>query len=131
MGMLTPARALIFRVTHIDNVPWILDHGIHCRTSDLLDPDYVEIGNADLIGKRTSRDVPCDPGGALADYVPFYFTPCTPMLLNIQTGRGAPRRPASGLVHLVSSLPCSSVTVSGTFSRTDMRISPRRGSSIG
>jgi len=29
---LTPEKALIFRITHRDNLPWILEHGLHCRT---------------------------------------------------------------------------------------------------
>lgn len=104
MSALTPARALIFRLVHIANVPWILDHGLHCRTSGELDPNYVEIGSQDLIGKRMQREVPIPPGGSLGDYVPFYFTPCSPMLLNIKTGRNVPRREAHELVHLVTSL---------------------------
>ncbi len=105
MSALTPQRALIFRLVHIANVPWILDHGVHCCTSGTLDPNYVEIGSPDLIGKRMQRKVPISPGGAFGDYVPFYFTPCSPMLLNIKTGRNVPRREPHELVHLVTSLP--------------------------
>ena len=44
-------------------------------------------------------------GGTLHDYVPFYFTPFSPMLMNIRSGRGgiAPR-PNDEIVILVSSL---------------------------
>lgn len=45
------------------------------------------------------------PGGVLADYIPFYFTPYSPMLLNIVTGRNVQKRPKSDIVILVSSLP--------------------------
>jgi hypothetical protein len=72
---------------------------------EFIDPGYVEIGNPDLITKRTTRTVPTPPGGSLADYVPFYFTPCSPMLLNIKTGREVRRREASELAFLVSALP--------------------------
>ena len=65
---------------------------------------YAEIGNQELIEKRTVRSVPCGPGGTLSDYVPFYFTPFTPMLMNIKTGYGVPRQPMSDIVLLVSSL---------------------------
>ena len=42
----------------------------------------------------------------MSDYVPFYFTPYSPMLYNIKTGwRGITRRPMSQIVILVSSLP--------------------------
>jgi len=40
---LTPAKALIFRITHIANVPWLLDHGLHRPTSDLRDPTFRRI----------------------------------------------------------------------------------------
>lgn len=85
---LNPERVLIFRIVHIDNVPWILDNGMHCRTSEIQAPDYRVIGNKDLILIRGSRAVPIQPGGTLADYVPFYFTPFSPMLYNINTGFG-------------------------------------------
>lgn len=89
---LNPERALIFRIVHIDNVPWILDNGMHCRTSEIQAPDYRVIGNKDLILIRGSRAVPIQPGGTLADYVPFYFTPFSPMLYNINTGFGEVER---------------------------------------
>jgi hypothetical protein len=102
---LTPDKARIFRITHMANVPWMLDHGLRCRNSALVDPQYHEIGNPDLIGKRQHRPVPIPPGGSLSDYIPFYFTPFSPMLYNITTGyQGIRRRPMSEIVILVSSL---------------------------
>jgi hypothetical protein len=86
VSSLKPENGLIFRIAHIDNVPWILDHGLHCRNTPERDPNYVEIGNPELIQKRTHRVVPIPPGGVLSDYIPFYFTPHSPMLLNIKTG---------------------------------------------
>ena len=83
---LTPEKALIFRVTHIDNVAWILDHGLHCRASSLQDPSFVSIGNPDLIQERPRQRVPIAPGGTLDHYIPFYFTPCSMMLYNLRTG---------------------------------------------
>ncbi len=106
MSALSPDKALIFRITHIANVPWILTNGLHCRASETRDPNHVDIGNPDLIDKRQHRVVPVPPGGTLSDYVPFYFTPYSPMLLNIKTGRhGIQRRAMSEIVILVSSLP--------------------------
>src|SRR3954470_12772585 len=90
---LSPEKALVFRITHIANVPWILANGLHCRSSAMQDPNFVEIGNPDLIGKREHWAVPVPPGGRLSDYVPFYFTPYSPMLYNIKTGwNGIPKR---------------------------------------
>jgi hypothetical protein len=102
---LTPERARIFRITHIDNVPWILANGLHCGSSDVCDPGFIQIGNPELITKRTTKAVPIPPGGTLHDYVPFYFTPFSPMLYNIKTGwNGITARPMREIVILVSSL---------------------------
>jgi hypothetical protein len=100
---LTPAKALIFRITHRSNVPWILQNGLHCQSSGITDPDFVGIGNPDLINLRPHRQVDIAPGGTLADYVPFYFTPYSPMLLNIKTGYGIRQRNNAEIVVLVSS----------------------------
>lgn len=106
VSLLTPKKALVFRISHIDNIPWILDHGLHCRSSAVLDPSYVEIGNSDLIDARADRTVPVPPGGTLSDYVPFYFTPLSPMLFNIKTGRNGVRQtPMNRIVFLVTSIP--------------------------
>lgn len=105
MRQLTRERALIFRITHIRNVPWLLAQGICCRGHAAVDPGFVEIGNPDLIARRASRSVPVGPGGNLTDYVPFYFTPFSPMLYNILTGyHGITKRDAGEIVILVGNL---------------------------
>jgi len=106
MSSLMPDQGLIFRITHIANVPWILDHGLRCRNAAERDPNYVEIGHPELIQKRTHRQVPIPPGGVLSDYIAFYFTPHSPMLYNIKTGyQGLTQRPMSEIVILMASLP--------------------------
>ncbi len=105
MSNLNPEKALIFRITHVANVPWILQNGLHCGNSDHSDPNYVQIGNAELISRRTTREVPVHPYGTLSDYIPFYFTPYSPMLYNIKTGyNGVTKRPMEEIAILVSSL---------------------------
>ena len=102
---LNPEKALIFRITHRDNIPWILDHGLHCGNSETIDPNFVNIGNVDLIGKRNAHAVPEPPGGTLSDYVPFYFTPFSIMLFNIKTGwAGIRKRENQEIVMMVTSL---------------------------
>lgn len=102
---LSPEKALIFRITHRDNLPWLLDHGLHSRNFLQQNPSYVNIGNPDLIARRTTRMVEIDPFGTLNDYVPFYFTPYSPMLYNITTGyNGISKRANEEIVILVSSL---------------------------
>jgi hypothetical protein len=97
-------KALIFRITHVDNLAGVLEHGCLSRNAAAQN-NYSEIGNQELILRRNSRQVPCHPFGTLSDYVPFYFTPYSPMLYNIKTGYGVPRQPMSKIVILVSSLP--------------------------
>lgn len=101
---LNPTKAFIFRITHRDNLPWLLANGLHCRRSDIVDPNFVAIGNPDLIDKRHVQIVAKPPGGRLSDYIPFYFTPLSMMALNIKTGRNVRQRSNSEIVILVSSL---------------------------
>ena len=96
---LNPENAFIFRITHIRNVPWILANGLHCRTSGPTDPDFVTIGSPDIIAMRDSRDVPIPPHGTLSDYIPFYFTPKSPMMYNIVSL--LQNRRAERLFHLI------------------------------
>ena len=95
---------MIWRVVHLDNVPWLLEHGLPAASSNELAPHYVGIGNEGLIERRQEVEVPIAPGGVLADYVPFYFTPFSPMMYNIRTGRDVPHVPNGKLVILLSDL---------------------------
>ncbi|WP_234197784.1 type II toxin-antitoxin system toxin DNA ADP-ribosyl transferase DarT [Pseudacidovorax sp. NFM-22] len=102
---LNPEKALIFRIIHRDNLPWVLDNGLYCGNSDVRAPNWISIGNPELISKRATHPVQPPPGGRLNDYVPFYFTPFSPMLLNIKSGRaGITQRRNDEIVILVSSL---------------------------
>jgi hypothetical protein len=101
---LTAESAYIFRITHKDNLPWILDNGVHCRKSPKQDPNFVNIGSPDLIEKRHLRQVAEAPGGTLSDYIPFYFTPLSMMAYNIYTGRNVRQRANDEIVILVASL---------------------------
>lgn len=105
MVELSQKKALIFRITHIENVPMIIQEGqLYCRNTCPAGVTYREIGNQDLIAKRKERPVLIHPHGTLSDYIPFYFTPFSPMLYNIRTGRGVPQRPMEDIAIIVSSL---------------------------
>jgi len=102
---LNPEKALIWRIVHRDNLPWILDHGLYCGNSLRQSPNWKSIGNPDLTDKRSHHPVPIAPGGFLNDYVPFYFTPFSVMLKNIHSGWGGiQRRGNDEILILVSSL---------------------------
>ncbi|HKQ05494.1 MAG TPA: DUF4433 domain-containing protein [Blastocatellia bacterium] len=106
LSSLNPEEARIFRIVHVANVAWILDHGgMPCPNSVEQDPNYINIGNTSLIDKRARLSVPISPHGTLSDYVPFYFTPFSIMLYNIKTGYGGiTRRDNSEIVMFVSSV---------------------------
>ncbi|KIE19948.1 hypothetical protein SE23_13455 [Vibrio sinaloensis] len=102
---LNPEKALIWRIVHRDNIEWILKNGLYAGNSSVCSDNWVNIGNPELISKRATHPVPIGPGGTLHDYVPFYFTPFSPMLKNIQSGwGGVKKRDNSEIVILVSSL---------------------------
>lgn len=104
-GRLNPDRALIFRITHRANLPWLLAHGLYCPGAAEQSPEFISIGNSELIDRRTTRGVPIPPGGVLSDYIPFYFTPWSMMLYNIVTGHGVARQARDDILVLISSLP--------------------------
>lgn len=103
--VLNPEKALIWRIVHRDNIPWILANGLHCSNSPIQYANWVQIGSPELIEKRQQHPVPVGTKGVLSDYIPFYFTPFSPMLLNIKSGRGGVlQRDNDEIVILVSSL---------------------------
>jgi len=63
----------------------------------------VDIADAKIKHGRRDRVVRCGPGGAVGDYVPFYFAPRSPMLFRIQQGgvEGVDGNPA-GLVYFAT-----------------------------
>ncbi len=65
----------------------------------------MNIGNPELIEKRSRRIVPIPPRGTLSDYVPFYFTPFSMMMYKIKTGHGGiARRENRDIAIFVSSI---------------------------
>ena len=64
---LNPEKALIWRIVHRDNLPWILDNGLYCGHSSVKAPSWVSIGNPELIDKRAHHPVRLPPGGLLND----------------------------------------------------------------
>ena len=95
-----PPDVWLFRILHADNVAYALRHGLFTRNHPLHDPDYIFIGDAALTTARHDYPVPLAGAGNLGDYVPFYFGPLSPMLLNIKTGwRGVTQRPQRDIVY--------------------------------
>lgn len=87
--MTTPDPTPIYRILHVDNLPICLQRGalhapLHAPSDGLI---YREIHNLDIQTQRRTRAIPCGPKGVVHDYVPFYFGPRPPMLLQLHTGR--------------------------------------------
>jgi hypothetical protein len=78
----------IYHIKHITLLPSIISLGgiacdRICRQSGLAG---LEISYSALKDKRMRTAVEISPGGTLGDYVPFYFAPCSPMLLAYKDG---------------------------------------------
>lgn len=73
----------VFRMTHIDNIPHIIQYGITHANSQNSNPYYKTIGDSTLITNRINKTV---LGISLGDCIPFYFGPRSPMLYVIQHG---------------------------------------------
>lgn len=90
-------------MTHIENIPHILQNGITHSTSINANPHFVPIGDVSLI--TTRNDFLLQNGKRLGDYIPFYFAVRTPMLYVVQNGFNmvAPT-PAENIVYCVTSV---------------------------
>jgi hypothetical protein len=76
-----------------------------CREHAEADPNYINIGDSNLIQNRSDYPVGiAPPGGTLGEYVPFYFGPHSPMLLRIRDGKGVIKRPQSDIVYICCNL---------------------------
>ncbi|MBL7913990.1 MAG: DUF4433 domain-containing protein [Bacteroidia bacterium] len=96
----------LFRITHLNNLPFILINGLHCPNSTVQDPDFVPIGFPSLIDYRKDRIVPISPGGTLSAYIPFYFWYRSPMLYVIHKGNDPEviQTPQEEIIYLVTDM---------------------------
>ncbi|MFG3703924.1 DUF4433 domain-containing protein [Micromonospora sp. NPDC047670] len=104
-----PEQALIMHFTHIDNLPAILTAGRLVADNVVGERLVTDVGSAAIKASRRTRRVTCPPGGVVADYVPFYFAPRSPMMYRIarEHEAGKPGCYPGGddpLVYLVSSV---------------------------
>lgn len=90
----------VYRIIPIQNLEDDLLNGLICKNKAPANAKRTVIGNTEIITERDNRQVTCFPGTVVNDYVPFYFSIRTPMLLNIKTGRGVSKRPQSEIIYL-------------------------------
>lgn len=99
----------LFRMTHIDNIPHILTHGITHKSSKNANPVYITIGDKSLISTREQKQVNVTNGEdkiiktiILGDFIPFYFGLKMPMLFVIQNGGNFTKKtPPSKIIYIV------------------------------
>jgi len=102
--MSMPATIYLYRITHIDNLEYILSNEIlTAPTHPLVDPKYIGIGDTSLKGSRSHTPISLSPFGTFSDYLAFYFGKRSPMLYNIYHGfMGVTKRPQEEIIYLVS-----------------------------
>lgn len=87
--MAVPVPTPVLRFIHLDSLHIYLRRGaLHAPN---FTPDdglvYRTNHNEDVQAKRHHTRISCGPGGTVHDYIPFYFGPLSPMMLNLKTGR--------------------------------------------
>lgn len=97
----------IMHFTHVSNLPGILAAGCLAADSLVDRASALRVEAADLEVKaiRKRCKIPVTPFGFVADYVPFYFAPRSPMLFTLAKG-GVPGYTdgQDPLIYLVSSV---------------------------
>lgn len=64
-----------------------MEHGLRSDSLVIAEGSLtVDVGKDNIKEGRRRRTVPIGPGGVVADYVPFYFAPRSPMLFTIDKG---------------------------------------------
>jgi len=102
-------------MTHIDNIPIILQNGITHKNSPNANPNFIPIGDVSLIVTRSTKRVSIDNGDILnlnapsiilGDFIPFYFGIKMPMLYVIQNGGNFVEKatPAENIIYLACSI---------------------------
>lgn len=100
-----PEHIRLYRLIHWKNVEHILLHGLCYSGHPQANHDFIKIGHGKLISDRHNHPIPLPDAGILGEYIPFYFGPYSPMLLQIKTGNNfVEKRPQEDIVYLVSSV---------------------------
>lgn len=97
---------LVMHFTHVDHLATVIEQGLlsdsAAHAAGVL---TVEVGELGIKGNRREREFPLAPGGAVADYVPFYFASRSPMMYRIaQGGVESYQGGTARLIYLVSTL---------------------------
>ncbi len=107
-------KIYLYRITHIENIPHILKHGVTHKNSPNANSEYINIGDSSLIDARSEKHIIVDNGKQgygylesikLGNFIPFYFGYRMPMLFVIQKGyNGVKIQLPENIVYCVSSV---------------------------
>lgn len=99
---------VIFHITHMRNLPSILEHnGLMSDSSAIKSgTEYLKIGYDDIKKRRIEKSIPCFDNINVGDCVPFYFGVRMPMLFVItcKNKELAYKGPAREIIYLVADL---------------------------
>lgn len=104
--MARPLPTKVMHFTHMENLPSIVADGLVGDTAAQAPGVLkVEVGEPSIKEARRRRQVDIPPGGVVADYVPFYFAPYSPMMDAISHGKVAQYQDGCApLVYLVTTV---------------------------
>lgn len=94
----------LYRITHIENLAGLLARGCDCSPNLAKVENITKraISHKDIMDKREQAAVRVPPGGVVADYVPFYFGPKSPMLYAIKQGKVEGYQGQKEIIYLVT-----------------------------
>ena len=95
---------LLYRITHIENLSGLLERGCDCSPNFAKTHGITKraISHKDIMDKREQAIIRVPPGGVVADYVPFYFGPKSPMLYAIKQGKVEGYQGQREIIYLVT-----------------------------
>lgn len=80
---------VVYHFTHVSHLPAIVRDGLLSDSAMNASGSLMhEAGDRGIKDQRRRRVVPCGHCGVVADYVPFYFAPRSPMLYRITNPHG-------------------------------------------
>ncbi|GAO27665.1 type II toxin-antitoxin system toxin DNA ADP-ribosyl transferase DarT [Geofilum rubicundum] len=98
-------NVILYRITHVENIPHVLQYGITHKDSQNKSSTFKNIGDLSLIDNRSEKAVVVDNGNSafdkdlssivLGDFIPFYFGVRMPMLYVAQHGGNFVEKPTA------------------------------------
>jgi hypothetical protein len=100
------AKTYLYHITDIANLPSILANGRLLSDCALAGVAHQVIGYANIKHRRmTQYRVACSKNRFVGEFVPFYFSPRSPMLYTVNLGNsGRPPGCQSSIIHLVTTV---------------------------